>query len=46
MKYYWYRFPGMFHARTVCARDQREARKYIRGLFGMDRLPNGTEIWE
>jgi len=46
MRHFYWRLPGEFYPHNVYARNEQEARKKIREMLGVERLPRGTEVWE
>ena len=45
MKKYFFLFPGDVYALEFYGHNEREAREAARNWLGVNRLPNGTEVW-
>ena len=45
MNAYWYHYPGMVYAGNWYADTPEQAKKEIREMMGIKRLPNGFAIW-
>jgi len=43
---FWYHYPGMAFASNWYANNEQTARKEIREMLGVKRLPNGFAIWK
>jgi hypothetical protein len=44
-RHFYFRLPGDFYPGDIYAESVEEARKELRELLGVKRLPKGTDVW-